>query len=228
MLCAARRSELTIGSGGAAKPHELNVYGQACPGRLTMGSEFRPYTLLLAVAALAAPAFGHPGHAGHGLTDGFAHPFSGADHVLAMIAVGLCAAQLGARAIWSVPLAFIACAVVGGGLALAGIDLPLVQSGILASVVVLGLVIALAARVPTLVAAVGVGLFAIFHGHAHAAGFAAGPASVTYLAGLATATAVLHGVGLILGAAMSRATQPLARYAGGAIIAAGVALAFAM
>lgn len=178
---------------------------------------------------MTAPAFGHPDHVGHGLTDGLAHPFSGADHVLAMIAVGLWAAQLGARAIWVVPFAFIACTMFGGGLSMAGVDLPLVQSGILASVVVLGLVIALAARVPTLVAAVGVGLFAIFHGHAHAAGIEAGTASVTYFAGLAAATAVLHGVGLILGAAMSQqATQPLTRYAGGAITAAGVALTFAM
>lgn len=194
-----------------------------------MRNVFKLWTLLLAVAILTTPALGHPGHAGHGFADGLAHPLLGTDHVLAMLAVGLWAAQLGARAFWCVPLAFVVCTLLGSALALGGIQLPMVESGILASVVVLGLLVAVAARVPTLVAALGVGLFAILHGHAHAAGLTAGTAPVAYLVAFALATAFLQGIGLALGTCLSRwASQQWVRYAGGAISMAGIGLIAAL
>src|SRR4051812_46979770 len=118
---------------------------------------------------LAAPlAWAHPGQDGGGASvAGFMHPLSGWDHLLAMIAVGLWAAQLGGRARWLVPVSFVSAMALGGALAAAGIHLAMAEEGILASVLVLGALIAAAPRVVVPVACVIVGLFAVFHGYAH-------------------------------------------------------------
>ena len=126
---------------------------------------------LLALAALTATASGAAAHTfgahGAGFAQGLAHPLGGIDHLLAMVAVGLWAAQLGGRALWAVPGAFVAMMVVGGAAGMLGALLPLVEPGIAFSLVVLGILVALAARLPVAISAVLVGLLALFHGHAH-------------------------------------------------------------
>jgi urease accessory protein len=125
--------------------------------------------LILSVIALfPISAFAHVVvGATTGFGAGFSHPFSGFDHLLAMIAVGLWAAQLRGRAIWAVPGAFVTLMVFGGILAVSGTRLPYVEAGILASIMVLGIMIAAAFRFPVLVNVFIVGIFAVFHGHAH-------------------------------------------------------------
>ena len=158
--------------------------------------------LLLPAAALA--------HPGHSVTDGaFAggllHPLTGLDHLLAMVAVGLWAALCGGRALWA---------------------LPAVEPVILASVIVLGALVALAARLPVVAAAALVALFGLAHGHAHGT---EGPAAglVAYVAGFGLATAGLHAAGLGLGLAFAQARHATAaRVMGGAAALTGVALVF--
>ena len=164
----------------------------------------RPIALAsAALLAASAPALAHVDPAEHGsLMAGLSHPLFGLDHILAMLAVGLWAAMLGGRAVWAVPSAFVTTMVVGFGLAITGVALPFVEPVILASVVVLGLVVAMAVRLPPAAGALLVGVFALFHGHAHG-GEIGGAGAMPYLAGFVLATALLHlggiGVGLAVG-----------------------------
>ncbi|AWI58060.1 hypothetical protein AB395_00002408 [Sinorhizobium fredii CCBAU 45436] len=187
--------------------------------------------MLIATAALgasAAPAFAHLDPAEHGsLAAGLSHPFFGADHVLAIVAVGLWAAQIGGRALWAVPAAFVAMMAVGFGLALAAVPLPFVEPAILASVVALGLIVAMAVRFDVAPAAAIVGIFALFHGHAH--GGELGPAGAwSFAMGFIIATALLHAIGVGLGIALARLSSngTLARLLGGVTALAGAALIF--
>jgi urease accessory protein len=165
-------------------------------------------------------AFLHGGHSvGDGLLAGLAHPLSGLDHVLAMLAVGLLSAQLGRPALWVLPASFPAAMVVGGGLALAGVALPGVEAGVAASVLVLGLWVLLALRAPAGVAAVPVALFAVCHGHAHGAELPVGASGVAYSGGFVLATAALHALGLALGCAGRWSVGPQAMRAAGAAVA---------
>ncbi|HKA81894.1 MAG TPA: HupE/UreJ family protein, partial [Xanthobacteraceae bacterium] len=123
--------------------------------------------MLLVLVGTSAAA--HTGSASGGFVGGFAHPIFGPDHVVAMVAVGLWGAFLGAPAIWLLPIVFPLVMAGGGVLGILGVPLPGVEIGIALSAVVLGLMVALAARPPLWVAAVLVGAFAIFHGHAHGA-----------------------------------------------------------
>ncbi|MCJ9754958.1 HupE/UreJ family protein, partial [Neorhizobium sp. BETTINA12A] len=131
------------------------------------------FSLAAAVlAAATAPAFAHLNPAEHGsLLAGFSHPLFGADHILVMVAVGLWAAQIGTdgnrNALWIVPAAFVGTMAAGFLLALGGISLPFVEPAILASVIGLGLLVATAVKLPVPAAAAVVGVFALFHGHAH-------------------------------------------------------------
>ena len=131
----------------------------------------RSLRLGLAAAAALAPAvaFAHPGAAGHthGFLQGFAHPIGGIDHILAMVAVGIFAATLGGRALWAVPLSFMGFMVAGGALGMAGVSLPFVEVGIALSIVALGIAVAVNWDWPVTSAMAMVGLFAVFHGHAH-------------------------------------------------------------
>lgn len=183
--------------------------------------------VLLAVLALAgsSSAFAHPGHETSGFASGLAHPVLGLDHILAMLAVGLWAAQLGGRAVWAVPASFVGVMLAGGALGMAGADLPLVESGILASVLVLGLLVATAAKLPLYANVTLAGLFALCHGHAHGAELAAGASGLAYAAGFALATACLHLAGLGLGYAFKQLkAEKLLRVAGGAVSAAALLL----
>jgi urease accessory protein len=130
---------------------------------------------------------------------GFAHPFSGIDHLLAMLAVGLWAAQNKQRALWVLPLAFPLMMVVGALLAFAGLQMPAVETGIAASVAVLGLLIAFAVRLPLWGSTLVVSVFAMFHGYAHGAELPHGSSAALYGAGFIAATALLHAAGLGIG-----------------------------
>ncbi|MFC5758122.1 HupE/UreJ family protein [Rhizobium sp. GCM10022189] len=187
--------------------------------------------MLLALAAVAAPAVAYA-HTGVGDTSGFvhgfSHPISGLDHILAMVMVGVFAFQLGGRATWLVPTTFVLVMAVGGGLGIAGINVPFVELGIALSVVVLGAIVALNVKAPTAVAMGLVGLFAIFHGHAHGAEMPENAAGAAYAAGFMIATAVLHAVGLGLGFMIGRAGERhgtfAVRTAGGVAAVAGVGI----
>jgi urease accessory protein len=180
---------------------------------------------IIALAALLpTAALAHPGgHFGQPLLDGLSHPFSGADHLLAMVAVGLWAAVTGGRALWAMPLAFVTALLAGGLLGASGLALPLTEPLILTSILLLGLAAALALRPPLSLALAGIALFGAAHGFAHGA---EGPTQglALYAAGFVAASASLHALGLSFGLAL---TPRLTRALGGATAVAGLALAFA-
>jgi urease accessory protein len=186
---------------------------------------------LIGLLLLPAVAVAHPGHAGigaMGFVQGFSHPFTGADHILAMVAVGLWAAQLGGRALWIVPAAFISLMLVGGALGIAGMPMPFIQEGILVSILVLGVLIAGAFKFPVAVSGIIVGMFALFHGVAHGSEIPLASTAVTYSIGFALATALLHGTGLASGVVLQRFNiDKLSRLAGGVIALGGIYLAMA-
>ena len=163
------------------------------------------FRLLVMVALLLAPsvAFAHPGHGeGGSLLAGFIHPFSGIDHLLAMTAVGLFAANLGGRALWAVPATFVAMMALGGFFGAAGVSLPFAETAIALSVLVFGFVIFSGMTPPVLAAMALVGIFAIFHGHAHGTEMPVGGSGVVYGIGFMVATTLLHGFGITLGLAI--------------------------
>jgi urease accessory protein len=180
---------------------------------------------VLVLAGLHTAAFAHVGFHPQGIGDGIAHPFSGLDHVLAMVAVGLWASQLGRPACWLLPLAFPIVMALGAALGFAGVTLPWTETGIAVSVLVLGAVIALALR-PSIAVGVGlIALFALVHGYAHGAELPASTSPLAYGLGFVAATLVLHAIGLGLGGLSNRAVERVAmRGAGAAIAVAGIAL----
>jgi urease accessory protein len=172
----------------------------------------------------AVPALAHTGSSTGGFIGGFAHPLFGPDHVFAMVAVGLWGAFLGPPAIWLLPIVFPLVMAFGGVIGILGVSLPGVETAIALSAVVLGTMVALAARPPLWVAALIVGVFAIFHGHAHGAELPPGADVVAYSVGFVVATGLLHLTGIAIGLlARWRAGRIAVRTAGGAIALAGVA-----
>jgi urease accessory protein len=194
---------------------------------------FRRLSLSAAIlaATATAPAFAHLNPAEHGsLMSGLSHPLFGMDHILVMVAVGLWAAQIahGAKdkkALWIVPSAFVGTMAIGFMLALSGIALPFVGPAILASVIALGLLVAMAARLPVAASAAVVGVFALFHGHAHG-GELGSAGALQFGIGFVIATAVLHMVGIALGLGVSRFSPNIARILGGVTALLGVSLLF--
>lgn len=164
-----------------------------------------------------------------GLLHGFAHPFSGLDHVCAMLAVGIWAAQLGGRSVWAVPLTFVGVMALGGALPVLGITLPFVEQGIVLSVLLLGVLIAAAVHLPLWLSSGMVGLFALWHGHAHGTEMPAAASGMAYALGFMLATALLHaaGIGFGLGMERLRVRERAVRLAGAGIALCGVYLAFA-
>ncbi len=154
---------------------------------------------------------------------GFRHPISGLDHVVAMVAVGLWGAQLGAPAIWILPVAFPLVMAFGGMLGLLGVPLPGTELGIAASAILLGAAVMLRWRPPLAAAAVLVGFFAIFHGYAHGSELPPGENGLLYSLGFVIATGCLHAVGITIGL-MNRGTwgQRTVRFAGAAIAMTGL------
>ncbi|MFI5000696.1 MAG: HupE/UreJ family protein [Reyranellales bacterium] len=179
----------------------------------------RTISLMVLLLGVAGPALAHPGHD----ASGFLHPFTGYDHLLAMIGAGMWAALLAVRrpaAAFFVPAAFMAMMAVGAAAGFAGIKLPLAEAGVLASVFMLGGLVMAAVRVPVASAMVVVGMFAALHGYAHAV-----DAPVIdpgrYILGFLAATALLHAAGLGLGWVAQRLVGDLGLRAMGALLLAG-------
>ena len=180
---------------------------------------------VVALACRSAEAHGIGGDAA-GMLAGIAHPLSGWDHALAMIGVGLWAAQSGRVARWSLPASFLAAMAVGGVLGLAGFALPAVEIGIALSLLALGIAIVAAARPAAWLGMALVAAFAVFHGHAHGAELPAGVPGALYGAGALLATAALHAAGLGLGGLAARlgGGHVAPRALGAVISAAGLLL----
>ncbi|HSC84257.1 MAG TPA: HupE/UreJ family protein [Pseudomonas sp.] len=176
----------------------------------------------LALFLTPAVAFAHPGHGDSGLLAGLSHPLLGLDHLLAMLAVGLWAAQQRGAARWAVPGTFVACLLLGGLLGFAGVQNPFMETGIAASLLALGLLVAVAARLPLAPALGMTALFALSHGLAHGLELPelANPAG--YAGGLLVATTALHAIGYALVRYLPQAAAPLVRAAGLAAAGTGV------
>jgi urease accessory protein len=180
---------------------------------------------LLVLVGLHSAALAHVGFHPAGLGDGLAHPISGLDHILAMVAVGLWASQLGRPAWWLLPLTFPVVMAFGALLGFAGVTLPWTEIGIGVSVLVLGLMIAFALRPSIVVSIVLIALFALVHGYAHGAELPASASALAYGIGFVAATLVLHAIGLAFGWFANSAGGRLAMRATGTVIAvAGVVL----
>jgi urease accessory protein len=174
---------------------------------------------VLCIAAL--PALAHTGDGTGGLAAGFGHPISGLDHILAMVAVGLWGAILGAPALWLLPVAFPVAMAVAGALGVMAVPLPFVEQGIAISSIVLGGMVLFAQRPPLGLALAIVAAFAVFHGHAHGTELpeAANPAA--YAVGFVVATGLLHLLGIGIGSVTRWPAGMVAVRAGGAVIALG-------
>jgi urease accessory protein len=188
-------------------------------------------TIILSVAAfmLAPAAYAHVGVGQPaGFMRGFMHPLGGFDHVLAMVAVGLWAAQRGGRALWLIPGTFVTIMTLGGLAATQGFAVPFVEQGIALSVLVLGVLVAIAARWPLPVSMLIVGAFALFHGHSHGTEMPTSVSGMEYGAGFVLATSLLHAIGVAAGS-LTRALDRnlLVRLWGSAIAAGGVYLLLA-
>jgi len=186
--------------------------------------------LLIALTSLSpSVALAHTGVGNtEGVMHGFLHPLSGIDHILAMVAVGMFAAHLGGRAIWLVPLSFLTMMTIGGAVGMAGIPIPFVEIGIGLSVVVLGAAVALGLSLPLAAAMTLVGVFAVFHGHAHGAEMPETASGLGYAADFIVATALLHAVGIAAGVLIAqlhgRIGTRVRRLAGGAAAVAGLGI----
>lgn len=190
-----------------------------------LASRIEILAVLLLIPSLAQA---HPnGGAAVGFVSGVAHPLTGLDHLLAMIGVGIFAVQRGGRAIWMVPLAFISVMTLGAILGAAGLAMPFAEKGIVASVLVLGVLIAAAVRLPLVASTILVGVFALFHGHTHGAEMPATALGWLYGLGFLLTTAGLHLSGIGLGLAARKInSEKMIRYAGGAMALCGIYLAF--
>lgn len=180
----------------------------------------RPSLATVALLLAATPLWAHEqsGQAAGFLT-GLAHPVSGLDHVLAMVAVGLWGAQLGSPAVWVLPVVFPMVMAFGGFLGLLGVPLPGTEVGIALSAILLGVMVAMEAKPPLWAAAVLVGFFGIFHGYAHGTELPEGENALLYSVGFVIATGCLHAVGIGMGVAHRWNAGRLALRAAGALVA---------
>lgn len=153
-----------------------------------------------------------------GLASGFSHPFLGVDHLLAMIAVGIWAWQLGGRAVWLLPISFAGMMAIAAGFGVTGFHLPLMEPGIACSLLIMGLLIAGFVRLPTALGSLLVGLFALFHGYAHGIDLPSAASPVLFGIGFTMASGLLHGLGILFAKCSSR-HQIVQRMAGYALIA---------
>ncbi len=174
----------------------------------------RQHLATLALCLAPAAAFAHSGHDQSGLLAGMAHPLGGLDHLLAMLAVGLWAAQQKGSARWALPLTFVISMLFGGLAGFDGLQVPGLEGGIAASVLAFGLLVAVAARLPMALALTLTGLFALSHGVAHGLELPQMAEPVSYALGFLAATAALHAVGYALVRVLPLAAAPLVRLAG--------------
>lgn len=183
---------------------------------------------LLAVLTLTLPtlASAHPGHVlNEGFAAGVMHPWLGMDHVAAMLAVGMWAAQMQGRMRWLVPASFVSLMLTGAALGMSGIHLNAVEQGIAASVCVLGLLIASAVQLPAWVCLALTGGFAMFHGYAHGAEAPLQNHALHYMSGFALSTLTLHGLGFMLAQRLVRHQQQrYVRWTGAALAVSGLVM----
>lgn len=188
---------------------------------MTRAIQYIGFSLLLTTSLLApeiASAHSEGGIAG-GFISGFVHPILGWDHVVAMVAVGMWGAFLGAPAIWLLPVVFPLVMAFGAALGVLGVPVPAIETGIAGSAVVLGLLILLAARLPLWLASVIVGVFAIFHGYAHGTELPDATNPFAYGVGFVIATGLLHLIGIAFGLLIRWPAGVYAVRAGGGVIA---------
>lgn len=182
---------------------------------------FRGSSTLLALALMASVANAHTGASvAGGFLSGVLHPVTGWDHVIAMVAVGLWGVFLGRPAIWMLPVVFPLVMAFGGALGVIGMPLPHVETGIALSALVLGLAVAMAVKPPLWIAAAIVGVFVIFHGHAHGTELPGAANPFAYALGFVVATGCLHILGIAFGTLMRWPIGETAVRAGGVAIAA--------
>ncbi len=186
-----------------------------------MSASIRALSLSFALLALPAIALAHEETGvASGFISGFLHPLFGLDHVVAMVAVGLLGAVMGPPAIWLLPVVFPLVMAFGGALGVIGVPLPGIEIGIALSGIVLGLLVAFAVRPQIWLAAILVGAFAIFHGHAHGTELPAAASPLAYRVGFVVATGMLHLCGIAIGL--------LFRWPAGRIVVRATGLAIAM
>lgn len=182
-----------------------------------MRTNFTHWCIALTAITFSNIADAHPGHGGDAMA-GIVHPLLGLDHLLAVLAVGVWAAQLGGRAKWLVPASFVSLMALASSIGMAGIALPMVESGIATSVLLLGLLIAFSVNMTPALGASAVGLFAVFHGYAHGVEMPTLATSWQYGFGFVLSTSVLYGIGLVLGQGLQK--QRLWLRAAGVLVAA--------
>lgn len=188
------------------------------------------FVTIVSIASFAsfvtATAYGHPGHPEHesGLLAGLTHPLLGIDHLLAMVTVGLLAAQIGGRALWALPAAFVGSMLLGGICGVQGWSLPGVEYGIALSIVLFGLAVALNRKIALAAPLAFAGLFGVFHGHAHGVEMPQLANPVLYAVGFIAATIALHAIGVVGGRLAIRSAQGATalRFSGAAIALAGL------
>ncbi len=184
-------------------------------------------TKLLAVFflfSLSNVAIAHPGHDVSGFSAGLMHPFSGIDHLLAMLAVGLWAAQGGGKKIWLLPATFMSMLAIGAAIAMRWPSLPLVEAGIATSVLALGLLVALSLQLPATLSMAITALFGLLHGYAHGLELPGSASPTTYAPGFLAATATLHLIGIAMGVASRKRHAVIAQALGIVIAVSGVYL----
>lgn len=200
-----------------------NLKGVVQYGRSATAAGLMVMFLIVALV-MSGPASAHAGHElGEGFVSGFMHPILGWDHLVAMVAVGLWGAFLGVPAIWLLPVTFPLVMAVGGAAGVIGVPMPFVEPGIAISSIVLGLLIAFGLRLPLAAAGIIVGLFAVFHGHAHGAELPEAADPLAYAVGFVIATGLLHLVGIAFGMlARWPAGYRTVRAGGGVIAVVGI------
>lgn len=178
--------------------------------------------IAIALLSVIAPlAEAHTGVAQHGFMSGLAHPFLGLDHLLAMLAVGVWAGTMGGKASWRIPLAFIVIMAISGLLSQGLTSMPLIESGIAVSLLLLGLFIVLAIKLPVVMGMIVVSLFAVFHGVAHGVELPVAASPLWYVSGFVLATALLHAAGVIAAVSRNDKSQVLVRLTGALIATTG-------
>lgn len=184
--------------------------------------------LATGLVATAPMAMAHSGHAESGLLAGFLHPFMGLDHLIVMLAIGLWGANLGGKAVFTVPMAFVATMVLGCVLTVMGLNLPFVEQGIVLSVIFLGLLLLAAAKFSTPLCGLLVASFAFFHGAAHAIEMPLEVHGYLYVIGFTSACVLLHGMGIALNRALlGLNTLLISRITGAVIALTGLGMALA-
>ncbi len=172
--------------------------------------------------------FAHPGFGNStGFVHGFAHPLSGLDHMIAMVAIGIWAVQVGGKATWLIPLSFVSMMIAGAVLGASGIALPFVETGIIMSVLILGVLIIASVRMPVILGMIVAGLFALCHGHSHGTEIPATASGIAFIAGFTLSTVMLHLGGIGLGYTAAKVSkEKLVRLAGIPIFIAGLVMLF--